>query len=71
MKNAESLQVFSGRFPTVLSTTVADLSTEIAYGSCKIIETTYNGLETEVCDITKPVYFQWAAGIPNLANIYI
>ena len=24
----------------------------------------YNGLETEVCDITKE---QWAAGIPNLA----
>ena len=22
----------------------------------------------EVCDITKPVYFQWAAGIPNLAS---
>ena len=20
----------------------------------------------KVCDITKPVYFQWAAGIPNL-----
>ena len=31
------------------------------------METTYNGLETEVCDVTKPVHFQWAAGIPNLA----
>ena len=30
------------------------------------METTYNGLETEVCDVTKPVYFQWAANIPNL-----
>ena len=32
-----------------------------------IIETTYNGLETEVCDIKKPVHFQWTAGIPYLA----
>ena len=27
----------------------------------------YNGLEMEVCDVTKPVHFQWAAGIPYLA----
>ena len=27
----------------------------------------YNGLETEICDVTKPVHFQWAAGIPCLA----
>ena len=32
-----------------------------------LIETTYNGIETEVCDIKKPVHFQWTAGIPYLA----
>ena len=31
-----------------------------------LIEITYNGLETEDCDTTKPVYFQRVAGIPNL-----
>ena len=26
-----------------------------------MIEMTYNELETEVCDVTKPVHFQWVA----------
>ena len=30
----------------------------------------FNGLKTEIRDITKPVHFLWTAGIPNLV-IYI
>ena len=34
MSNTESLQVFSGKFPTTSPTTVAGLSTETAYRLC-------------------------------------